>query len=247
MIEFMTTQTTEDEAFQGAMVLFLIEGNEREEADLLLQCSVACAEEYDRDDDLLVRVEISGPRRAYDLLQAEGTGYERIMRAAIAASPPHAYSVKVAARARKPSLNSEKWREELRDALAGAPVDNQAVGVEAPKVWQGLRFRSESERRVARALDGTGVFFLPNCRGRIGHPEARANREADFLVVLNGRVGILEVDGEPFHPPTRTVHDHERDRAFRRAGIALVEHYDATRCYREPDRVVAEFLEALKH
>jgi len=41
----------------------------------------------------------------------------------------------------------------MRDALAGAPVDNQAVGFEAPLVWQGLRFRSQSEMRIAQALD----------------------------------------------------------------------------------------------
>jgi len=42
------------------------------------------------------------------------------------------------------------------------------------------------------------------------------------------------------HPP-RTVHDHERDRLFRVHGLRVVEHYDAKRCWNEPDRVVQNF------
>jgi hypothetical protein len=80
--------------------------------------------------------------------------------------------------------------------------------------FQGLRFRSTSEMKIAQALDRYGVLYLPNCKGRLGRPEERMNREADFFVILNGKVGILEVDGEPFHPPTRTV----RDRHVTRAG-----------------------------
>jgi very-short-patch-repair endonuclease len=58
-------------------------------------------------------------------------------------------------------------------------------------------------------------------------------------------VGILEVDGEPFHPPTRTVQDHERDRLFRDHGIRVVEHFDASQCFEAPDKVVERFLRLL--
>ncbi len=72
------------------------------------------------------------------------------------------------------------------------------------------------------------------------------NREPDFLVCLGGKWGILEVDGEPFHPASRTVEDHERHRLFKQHGIRVVEHFDATKCYEAPQTVVKKFLEILK-
>jgi very-short-patch-repair endonuclease len=74
----------------------------------------------------------------------------------------------------------------------------------------------------------------------------RKNKEPDFVVCENGRWGILEVDGEPFHPPTRTTEDHKRDRDFLAHGIRVVQHYDANECYQQPDRVVANFLNLLR-
>ena len=85
----------------------------------------------------------------------------------------------------------------------------------------------------------------PNCKARLGAVGARQNREADFMVCFEGRWGILEVDGEPFHPPSRTAQDHERDRLFRTHGILIVEHFDARECYNDPNRVVGRFLEIL--
>ena len=93
----------------------------------------------------------------------------------------------------------------------------------------------------------TGVLFFPNCKARLNTPEGRDNEEPDFLVCYNGKLGILEVDGEPWHPASRTVHDHQRDRLFKVHGIRVVEHYDAKRCSEQPDLVVQEFLEILKN
>ena len=109
-----------------------------------------------------------------------------------------------------------------------------------------LRFRSQSEIRIAEALDRVGALFLPNCRARLGQTNDRKNREADFLVCVDGKWGILEVDGEPFHPPSRTVHDHDRDRLFKLHGIRMTEHFDAERCRKEPDEVVRLFLDLLR-
>ncbi len=124
-------------------------------------------------------------------------------------------------------------------------LHNQAVSAVAPRIWNNLRFRSESELRIAQALDRTGVLFLPNCLARLGTPSDRQNREPDFLICDHGKWGILEVDGEPFHPPSRTVHDHERARLFKTHGIRVVEHFDAGECYGNPDAVVAKFLQLL--
>lgn len=120
---------------------------------------------------------------------------------------------------------------------------NQGVG--AKYTWEKLRFRSNEEIEIASALDSRGVLFYPNCKARLKTSTGQENKETDFLVFYQGKWGILEVDGEPWHPPTRTVHDHERDRLFKVHGIRVVEHYDANRCWNEPDRVVQEFLEIL--
>jgi very-short-patch-repair endonuclease len=127
-------------------------------------------------------------------------------------------------------------------------VHNQLADLEQAKVrtWNNLRFRSMSEVRLAIALDRAGVLFLPNCRGRLTTPMGRENREADFLVCREGKWGILEVDGEPFHPPSRTVQDHERDRLFKSHGIRVVEHFDASECFENAAKVVEKFLEILK-
>jgi very-short-patch-repair endonuclease len=90
------------------------------------------------------------------------------------------------------------------------------------------------------------VLFLPNCRARIGLQGNRQDREADFLVCPNGKLGILEVDGESVHPPPRTAEDQERDRLFKRHGILVVEHFDAGECFEHPAGVVARFLDILK-
>jgi hypothetical protein len=132
--------------------------------------------------------------------------------------------------------------------LPGSPISNNEItnqGVKAPYEWNNLYFRSKTEIKIAEALDRAGVLYYPNCKARLNTPEGRNGRESDFLVFHIGKWGILEVDGEPWHPPSRTVHDHERDRLFKAHGIRIVEHYDATRCWNQPDKVVQEFLEIL--
>jgi hypothetical protein len=122
---------------------------------------------------------------------------------------------------------------------------NQAIGELAPRTWAGMRFRSESELRIAQALDRTGVLFLPDALMRLGASNDRQSREADFLVCANGRWGILEVDGAPFHPDDGREAANERDQLFSRHGIPLVVHVEAARCAVAPDAVVTEFLAAL--
>jgi hypothetical protein len=142
---------------------------------------------------------------------------------------------------------AEGWRQDILRELDGQGGHNQGVAFAAAEVlmWRGLRFRSLSEVKIAEVLEAAGVMFFPNSRARLG-VQKRGNLEPDFLVCHKGTWGILEVDGEPFHPPTRTVHDHERDRPFIRHDIKLVQHYDATRCRNNPDAVVTEFLMLLE-
>lgn len=135
-------------------------------------------------------------------------------------------------------LEKQKLTEDSRQA------SNQ--GINAPHEWKGFYFRSKTEIKIAEAFDRTGILFYPNCKARLSTSVGREGRETDFLVFYQGKWGILEVDGESWHPPSRTVHDHERDRLFKVHGIRVVEHYDATRCFQHPDEVVREFLEILR-
>jgi hypothetical protein len=111
--------------------------------------------------------------------------------------------------------------------------------------WQRLYFSSVSEVKIAQALDRVGVLFFPNCRGRLNTTEGRRNRECDFLVCYEGIWGILEVDGEPYHPPSRAAEDHKRDGFFLDHGI-WVHRFDSNECFKYPDDVVQRFLQRLK-
>jgi hypothetical protein len=119
-------------------------------------------------------------------------------------------------------------------------VTEEVVQVEKYRTWESLCFRSESEIRIARVLDTMhGVLFFPNAKARLGHPQGRENREPDFLVCYKGKWGILEVDGSGYH---QAANDHARDRLFKLHGISVIEHFDATECYANPERVVKQFL-----
>ena len=133
-------------------------------------------------------------------------------------------------------------------------VDNQ--GVRGRHDWNGLTFNSQVEIRIAQVLDQKGVLFFANCLARVslprkstdepGAPTTRTTREPDFLICHQGKWGILEIDGEPYHPPSRTVHDHEWDRLFLSHGVKLVQHYDANDARDDPYGVVQGFLRLLE-
>ena len=67
------------------------------------------------------------------------------------------------------------------------------------------------------------------------------------MVCHEGKWGVLEVDGEPFHPASRAAQDHERDRVFKAHGIRVVERFDARECFENAKGVVQKFLGILKN
>ena len=123
--------------------------------------------------------------------------------------------------------------------IDGEEEHNQGVQSNSEETiyhWNGLRFRSEAQVKIAEALDRANVLFFPNSKARLTTTEGRENQEPDFLIFHNGKWGILEVDGEV---------DQERDRHFQSQGIPIIQHYDSTQCSAQPDLVVQEFLEIL--
>jgi len=76
------------------------------------------------------------------------------------------------------------------------------------------------------------------------HASWMNQKEADFLVCYEGQSGILEINGDTYH--LNSAKDHNRGRLFKLHGIKVFEPYEASRCIKEPDKVVQEFLELIK-
>lgn len=248
------TKTIDSDRMIASMARFLIEGDEREEARLLLACTVEGGEDWWPDEfnlsgepDHILTLRFHGPRRVYDLLRDDASNAHRSFKnAAEALLPNEFHAVSISARASIVAPHSPDWRRELVAVLDGKDVDNQAIGFKATKTYEGLRFRSESEVRIAQALDRAGVMYLPNCKARVGSKDRRRNLEADFLVCHEGKWGGLEVDGAEWHPAARAAQDHERDRPFLRHGAAVVQRFPADECFENPDGVASQFLALLK-
>jgi len=240
------------ERLLASAVRFLIDFGEEDAASVLLSCSLDLwdIESYYGSNETYTKIAIklTGPRAAYEILNDKEhpirLAVEHAFEALIAENTSIGY---ITAHAQLIDLDPD-WRSELLEIARGRGVSNQAAGERATRVlnWNNLGFRSTSEIKIAQALDKVGVLFFPNCKARLGPGEDRKNREPDFLVCHNGKWGILEVDGEPFHQPSRTVADHERDRLFKMHRIAVAEQYDATKCFNNPDDVVNEFLKLLR-
>ncbi len=252
-------QVSSDDQLLASAASFLIEGQEEDAASVLLSCSLSVGEsddtcspirfvdeEFGYDAECALYVKLACPRAAYEILRDDNHLITRAVRHALeAVIPDGTYIGHLTVHAELIDIDSD-WRTELLEIARGKGVHNQAVMAKSVRIWKNLRFRSQSEVRIAQTLDHMDVLFLPNCMARLGSAAGRRNREADFLICYEGEWGILEVDGEPFHPPTRTVEDHERDRLFRSHGILVVEHFDASECYKNPEKVVETFLKILK-
>lgn len=233
------------ERFLASMARYLIEGNEREEARMLLQCTLEAKEDSDRDGDHILVLKLRGPRKVYEALDPRdfGSKHHSFDVAATALLPESFDYVDIQRGVALAGPQSADWRNEMLAILEGRDVDNQAIGFAATQTWEGLRFRSQSEVRIAEALDRHGVMFFPNCKARLGHRTRRRNSEADFAVMIGGVWGVLEVDGP--HHEGKASSDHDRDRPFHHHGAAIVQRYEALRCYSDPDGVVLEFLKLL--
>jgi hypothetical protein len=110
---------------------------------------------------------------------------------------------------------------------------------------QGLKFRSATEVRVYDELIKRRLLVLPLPVAVLG--DVGIYREPDFLVFTrNGRSGILEIHGTPFHSVETAAQEHDRRRRFIDLGVNEYEIYDAAQCYNATDRIVSDFLNRLK-
>lgn len=189
------------EQLLASAIQYLIQGDEHDAALLLLFCDVEYSNdawlyeaEYNQNAELSLipytppplQLQLTGPRLVYDVLVRHGwsgthpTGHRKAIQIAFEAVTPHgmvfsAFDVRV----QMIDNLDPNWRAELQEIAQGRGVHNQ--GVEIPGrstvTWQGnIKFRSESERRIAIALDAMGVLFLPNCLARLNAGDSRITK-----------------------------------------------------------------------
>jgi very-short-patch-repair endonuclease len=154
--------------------------------------------------------------------------------------------VRMIARGVKRSVERLSDARERQPDLKGRPnKKKKAKGKQPPPkyreiAWHGLVLRSYSEVKIAKELDLTSAMFLAGSKIRLKTESHRQTREVDFLVCYEGRWGVLEVDG-PHH---NSDADQWRDARFMEHGL-FVRRFPADLCYREPRKVVRQFLDEL--
>ena len=128
------------------------------------------------------------------------------------------------------SVGGATWRVQATRWLAGEGVTNQGrvrSNNIASLECDGLLFRSEAEIHLYRALKRLGVTFAPLpvfVRG--GQQYARL--EPDFVVVKDGHVMVVEVDGDLYHTES-PVEAHQRLQPLDHEG-AKIERVSAGDC-----------------
>ncbi|GEO26849.1 hypothetical protein AAC03nite_26340 [Alicyclobacillus acidoterrestris] len=126
--------------------------------------------------------------------------------------------------------SDEKWRDKARDWVMGKGVTNQGrVRSDnlASRQFDGLLFRSEPEIMFYKAMKASGIPFAPLpvfIRG--GSQYQRV--EPDFVIMSEGIVLVVEIDGDTFHKES-PAEAHYRTQMFSLEG-AHVERIKATDC-----------------
>lgn len=96
---------------------------------------------------------------------------------------------------------NDQWRDDATEFVAGQGIHNQGrvrSNNIASRECDGLLFRSEPEIHLYRALKAAGVTFAPLpvfIRG--GSSYSRI--EPDFVILKDGVVMVVEVDGDTYH------------------------------------------------
>src|SRR5690606_35974377 len=102
------------------------------------------------------------------------------------------------------------WRENAKTWIAGLNISNQGrVRSDnlAPHTCDGLRFRSQPEINLYKALKSLGVTFAP-LPVFIRGGEDYQRIEPDFVILQDGILLIVEVDGDTTHQETPVEAHH---------------------------------------
>lgn len=128
-------------------------------------------------------------------------------------------------------LSADKdWREKANNWLTGKGVTNQGR-VRSDNIpsrtLDGLLFRSENEILFYKALKALGVTFAP-LPVFIKGGETYRRIEPDFVIVKNGVMLIVEIDGDTVHHET-PAEAHARTSMLSHEGVN-VERIRASEC-----------------
>jgi len=130
-----------------------------------------------------------------------------------------------------PLLTSDpEWRDKAQTWLAGTGVNNQGrVRSDniASRTCDGLLFRSEAEILLYKALKARAVSFAPLPVFVRGGDNYR-RIEPDFVILKDGIVLIVEVDGDTVHHET-PAEAHDRTTMLAHEG-ANIERVKASEC-----------------
>jgi hypothetical protein len=124
-------------------------------------------------------------------------------------------------------------------------INNQALFIfnDSPKLsHKGLNFRSKTEIKIYETLVKKGLLIMPLPVIIMGSEGNK--KEPDFVICYKGKVGILEIHGDKWHPPETAAQEHERRRLFTKLGVTVYEIFGAERCWNDPDGVVKDFIQA---
>jgi hypothetical protein len=127
-------------------------------------------------------------------------------------------------------LADDNWRDKALAWLTGEKVNNQGrvrSDNVAPRTADGLQFRSEPEIHLYKALKALGISFAPLPVFVRGGQDYR-RIEPDFVILKDGAVMVVEVDGDTFHRETPSE-AHNRTTMLMHEG-AHVERVNASQC-----------------
>ncbi len=124
----------------------------------------------------------------------------------------------------------EDWREKANNWLVGKGINNQGR-VRSDNIpsrtIDGLLFRSENEILFYKALKSLGVSFAP-LPVFIKGGETYRRIEPDFVIIRNGVVVIVEIDGDTVHNET-PAEAHDRTTMLAHEGVHI-ERVRASEC-----------------
>lgn len=216
--------------------IFAAEGAAREvallaDAQAELNITDVQSDGWGSDNYYFYSLHLQIPMRIYSQVAAEQPSYEqnlleRIKRL-LQPYPRHALTEVFIT----PTLTaSEDWRDKARAWVNGSGVTNQGrVRSDniASRSFEGLLFRSQPEIFLFQALKAVGVSFAPLpvfVRGGASYRRI----EPDFVILKDGIVMVVEVDGDTVHQET-PAEAHDRTTMLVHEG-AHVERVKASEC-----------------
>jgi hypothetical protein len=127
-------------------------------------------------------------------------------------------------------IDSKNWQKKAQDWLAGEGITNQGrvrSNNIASRQCDGLLFRSTPEINIYKALKSKGVAFAPLPVFLKGGKEY-LRIEPDFIVIKDGIILCLEIDGGTVHKET-PAEANARTQILSNEG-AIVERFQSCRC-----------------